>query len=180
MRSRTRALATGVSLTLMCALAACGNSSAAATGNAAATGAGSSITSKWPPSPKGTWGKEPTVVVPSSKPPTKLVEEDLIDGTGATAKDGDTVTVQYVGVSYTTKKVFDASWERHQTFSFLLGAHQVIAGWDEGVKGMRVGGRRELIIPPSLAYGSSSPGPGIVANDTLIFIVDLVKVQAPA
>ncbi len=148
--------------------AACGTGASAATSGAHG----------WPPSPRGTWGVEPKIVVPAAAPPKHLVTEDLITGTGAPARPGDTVTVQYVGVSYTTKKIFDASWSRHQPFSFALGEGQVIKGWDEGVAGMRVGGRRELIIPPSLAYGSQVPGPGIVANDTLIFIVDLLKVTS--
>ncbi len=87
------------------------------------------------------------------------------------------MTVQYVGVAYSSGKVFDSSWGRGQPFQFSLGEGQVIPGWDQGVVGMQVGGRRELIIPPSLAYGAQSPGAGIAANDTLIFIVDLVKIN---
>ena len=98
-------------------------------------------------------------------------------GTGPAAKAGDTVSVQYVGVAYSSGKVFDSSWSRGQAFQFPLGEGQVIAGWDQGVVGMQVGGRRELIIPPNLAYGAQSPGSGIAANDTLIFIVDLVKIN---
>ncbi|HEX6393673.1 MAG TPA: FKBP-type peptidyl-prolyl cis-trans isomerase, partial [Acidimicrobiales bacterium] len=125
-------------------------------------------------SPAGTFGKRPTVIVPSGTPPTQLEASDLIVGTGATATAGQTVTVQYDGYSWTTKKEFDASWNRGQTFSFPLGQGQVIQGWDQGVAGMKVGGRRELIIPPNLAYGSQSPTPAIASNDTLIFVVDLV------
>lgn len=84
--------------------------------------------------------------------------------------------MQYVGVSYTTKQQFDASWDRGQPFGFQLGAGMVIRGWDEGLVGMKVGGRRELIIPPALAYGSQSPTSAIAPNDTLIFVVDLVKI----
>ncbi len=116
------------------------------------------------------------MVVPSGQTPAKLLTHDLIVGTGATAQAGDSVTVQYVGYSWTTKQQFDASWDRGQPYPFQLGVHQVITGWDEGVAGMKVGGRRQLVIPPDLAYGPSSPGPGIAANDTLIFVVDLVKV----
>lgn len=133
---------------------------------------GSSVT--W--SPAGTFGTKPTVIVPSGPPPTQLLTHDLIVGTGATAQSGANVTVQYVGYAYSTRKQFDASWDRGQPFTFQLGVHQVITGWDEGVAGMRVGGRRELIIPPSLGYGSASPGPGIAPNDTLVFVVDLVSV----
>jgi peptidylprolyl isomerase len=127
--------------------------------------------------PPGKFGTKPTVVVPSGPPPTSLVSEDLITGSGAAAKAGDSVSVQYVGVSYTTKQQFDASWDRGQAFSFTLGAQMVIPGWDQGVVGMQVGGRRLLIIPPNLAYGASPPaGSNIPPNDTLIFIVDLVTI----
>lgn len=125
----------------------------------------------------GTFGTEPSVVVPSGTPPTQLLVHDLIVGTGATAKAGDQVSVQYIGYSWTTRQKFDASWDHNpQLFPFQLGVGQVIPGWDQGVAGMKVGGRRELIIPPSLAYGSQSPTPAIASNDTLIFVVDLVKI----
>jgi len=116
------------------------------------------------------------VTAPSGTPPTQLLSKDLIVGTGATAQSGQRVTVQYIGYSWTTKQKFDASWDRNQTFPFALGAGQVIPGWDQGVVGMKVGGRRELVIPPSLAYGAQSPTPAIAANDTLIFVVDLISV----
>ena len=118
---------------------------------------------------------KPTVVLPDAAP-TQLVTEDLIVGTGPAAKSGDSVTVQYVGVSFTTKQQFDASWDRGQPFPFQLGAGQVIKGWDQGVAGMQVGGRRELIIPPDLGYGTNSPTAAIPPNDTLVFVVDLVKI----
>lgn len=110
--------------------------------------------------------------------PTQLESSDLIVGTGPAAKAGDTVTVQYVLATYSSKKVIQSSWTS-QPFSFTLDATpaQVIPGWDQGVVGMKVGGRRELIIPPSLGYGPSSPGPGIAANDTLVFVVDLLKIN---
>jgi peptidylprolyl isomerase len=108
------------------------------------------------------------------------VVKDLIVGTGAVAESGDNVVVQYVGVNYADGKQFDASWDdgpggTPQPFPFQLGAGQVIAGWDQGIPGMRVGGRRELIIPPSLAYGSDGQGP-IGPNETLVFVVDLLRV----
>jgi len=124
---------------------------------------------------------KPTVTVPSGAPPTSLVEKDLVVGTGPQAAAGQTLEVQYVGVSYATGKQFDASWDdgpggTAQPFTFQLGAGQVIKGWDEGIAGMRVGGRRELIIPPDLAYGSQSQGP-ITPNETLVFVVDLLSVH---
>ncbi len=128
------------------------------------------------PSPAGTAGTQPTVVVPTGTPPTGLESSDLIVGTGAAAKSGDTVQVQYVLATYSSGKVVQSSWTG-QPFSFTLGAGQVIPGWDAGVAGMKVGGRRELVIPPSLGYGASSPGPGIAANDTLVFVIDLLKIN---
>ncbi len=127
-------------------------------------------------SPAGTFGTQPTVNVPSGPPPTQLESTDLITGTGPAAKDGDTITVQYVLATYSSGKVVQASWTT-QAFSFTLGQGQVIPGWDQGVVGMKVGGRRELLIPPALGYGSQSPGPGISANDTLVFVVDLLKIK---
>ncbi len=126
-------------------------------------------------SPAGTAGKAPTVTVPTSTPPTSLESADLITGTGATAKPGDKVTVQYVLATYSSGHVVQSSWTS-QPFTFTLGAGQVIPGWDKGVVGMKVGGRRELVIPPSLGYRGESPGPGIAANDTLVFVIDLLKV----
>ncbi len=126
--------------------------------------------------PAGTPGTAPTVKVPSGTPPTSLQSADLITGTGTAAAAGDNVTVQYVLATYSSGKVIQSSWTS-QPFSFTLGAGQVIPGWDKGVVGMKVGGRRELIIPPSLGYGAQSPGPGIAANDTLVFVIDLLKVN---
>jgi len=162
--------------------AACGSAaSGSANSGSAAKGSSAAKGGSWPPSPAGTWGVEPKVVVPASAPPTKLVVENLINGTGALAKDGDELSVKYVGVSYASKAVFSQSWEPYQPFSFVLGMHEVIAGWDQGLVGMRAGGRRELIIPAALAYGAAPPaGSGIAPNASLIFIVDLLKVQPAA
>jgi len=98
-------------------------------------------------------------------------------GAGAEASAGQKVSVQYVGVAYSTKKQFDASWDRGNPFNFTLGAGNVIKGWDEGVPGMRVGGRRQLVIPPDLAYGPAGYPPVIGPNETLVFVVDLVSVN---
>jgi FKBP-type peptidyl-prolyl cis-trans isomerase FkpA len=103
-----------------------------------------------------------------------LVVEDLVVGTGATAVAGDTVTVNYVG-TLTNGTKFDSSYDRGQTFSFRVGAGSVIAGWDQGVPGMKVGGKRRLTIPPSLGYGNQAAGP-IPANSTLVFEIDLVSI----
>lgn len=119
---------------------------------------------------------KPTVEVPEGDPPEELVTEDLVEGDGDTAESGDAVTVEYVGVDYKTGKEFDASWGR-EPFTFQLGAGEVIKGWDQGVEGMAVGGRRELVIPPDLAYGEAGAPPAIAPNETLVFVVDLVDVK---
>jgi len=135
----------------------------------------STVTTPKPPSPLS---REPVIHTPGGKPPSKLVVKNLINGTGTAAKVGDTITVNYVGALYKTGKVFDSSWQRHTPFTTTLtsGAGGVIAGWVQGLQGMRVGGRRELIIPPSLAYGKSGTS-GIPPNSTLIFVIDLLAVK---
>lgn len=118
---------------------------------------------------------DPTVPPVTGKAPTKLVVKDLKKGHGAPAKAGDKLTVNYVGVSCSTGTSFDASYPRHQPFTLTLGQGQVIKGWDQGLVGMRAGGQRELVIPASLGYGAGGSGP-IKPNETLIFVVDLVKI----
>jgi peptidylprolyl isomerase len=128
-------------------------------------------------SPAGTAGQAPTVTVPTGTPPAGLESADLIVGTGQVAVPGDKVTVQYVLATYSAKKVIQSSWTS-KPFTFTLGAGEVIPGWDKGVVGMHVGGRRELIIPPSLGYGATPPAgaQGIAASDTLVFVIDLVSI----
>jgi peptidylprolyl isomerase len=124
--------------------------------------------------------RKPKVPRGKGKPPSRLVAQDLIVGKGTQARSGDLVSVQYVGVVFRTGKEFDASWKgsrRGQPFRFNLDAGQVIPGWDQGVAGMRVGGRRKLIIPPDLAYGEQGFPPDIPPNATLIFDIDLEKVR---
>jgi peptidylprolyl isomerase len=120
--------------------------------------------------------KKPVVALTAGDPPGALVKRDIVKGKGKAAKAGETVKVQYVGVSWTSGRQFDASWDRGQPLSFPLGGGRVIKGWDTGVVGMKVGGRRLLIIPPNLGYGAQSPGAGIAPNDTLVFVVDLTQV----
>jgi peptidylprolyl isomerase len=122
----------------------------------------------------GPLSKEPTVPPQSGTPPTKLVTKEIITGTGPEAKAGETVTVNYVGVLYKGGKEFDASWKRNEPFTFTLGRGQVIPGWDQGVAGMKVGGRRLLIIPGPLAYGAKGSPPTIPPNATLVFVIDLL------
>ncbi|HTB50896.1 MAG TPA: FKBP-type peptidyl-prolyl cis-trans isomerase [Solirubrobacteraceae bacterium] len=131
-------------------------------------------TAKTPTS--GPLATQPKVTVPTGPAPTKLETKDIIVGTGPEAKAGDSVTVNYVGVLYNGGKEFDASWKRNEPFTFTLGKGQVIPGWDQGVAGMKVGGRRELIIPSELAYGKRGSPPTIPANAPLVFVVDLLGV----
>jgi peptidylprolyl isomerase len=118
---------------------------------------------------------KPEVDFPGGEPPTELEITDIWEGDGVAAKAGDTVRVHYVGVAYSTGEEFDASWSRGDPLEFRLGVGQVIAGWDQGVQGMRVGGRRQLIIPPDLAYGDRGAGRSISPGETLIFVCDLVS-----
>jgi peptidylprolyl isomerase len=119
----------------------------------------------------------PEPAIPDEAPPAELQSEDVVQGDGAAAKAGDQVTVQYVGVDYETGEEFDSSWEGGQRFEFELGAGEVIPGWDQGVEGMKEGGRRQLIIPPDLAYGAQGQPPAIAPDATLVFVIDLVKVN---
>jgi peptidylprolyl isomerase len=122
----------------------------------------------------GPLATEPKVTPPSGPPPTKVEKKDLIAGTGKEANAGATVTVNYVGVLYKGGKEFDASWKRKEPFQFKLGSGQVIPGWDQGVRGMKVGGRRELVIPAELAYGKTGSPPTIPPNAPLVFVIDLL------
>ncbi len=122
-------------------------------------------------------GGKPQVDVPSGQAPSYHLElDDLAVGDGDEAVAGQTVEVHYVGVSWKTGEQFDASWDRGEPFSFPLGQGQVIPGWDQGVAGMKVGGRRRLTIPPELGYGETGQPPDIAPNETLIFVVDLLDV----
>ena len=111
------------------------------------------------------------------EPPSDLVATDITEGDGVEAKSGDTVSVHYVGVAHSTGEEFDASYNRGTPLQFRLGTGQVISGWDQGVQGMKVGGRRQLVIPPRLAYGPQGSPPAIGPNETLVFVVDLLGVQ---
>ncbi|HLW96174.1 MAG TPA: FKBP-type peptidyl-prolyl cis-trans isomerase [Solirubrobacteraceae bacterium] len=123
----------------------------------------------------GPLAKEPTITVPKTPAPKTLQTKDIVTGTGATAAAGDTIVVNYVGALYSNGKTFDSSWSRGQTLTASLVSPGIIQGWINGIPGMKVGGRRELIIPPALAYKNAANGT-IPANSTLIFIVDLLKV----
>ncbi len=120
---------------------------------------------------------KPHVAIPDTAVPADLLIDDEIVGDGEEATAGKTVMVHYVGVAWSTGRQFDASWDRRESFDFRLGAGQVIEGWDRGVAGMRVGGRRRLTIPPHLGYGSRGAGGVIKGNETLVFVVDLLGVN---
>ncbi|HSS42389.1 MAG TPA: FKBP-type peptidyl-prolyl cis-trans isomerase [Solirubrobacterales bacterium] len=152
------------------ALAGCG-------GGDSTTDSGSTEAASAPKESEAAKKTKPKVAAPKGAPPQELVTNDLEEGSGAAAKAGDEVTVQYVGVNYKTGKEFDASWDRGEPFTFALGSGMVIPGWEEGIEGMKVGGRRELIIPPELGYGSAGSPPAIPPNETLIFIVDLEAIS---
>jgi len=120
--------------------------------------------------------RKPRIRRPPGEPPAALQTRDLVTGKGAGAQAGDTISVQYVGVSFSNGKEFDASWERGEPFAFPLGAGQVIPGWDQGLVGMKAGGRRVLVIPPDQAYGPQGSPPAIGPNETLVFVVDLEQI----
>jgi peptidylprolyl isomerase len=122
--------------------------------------------------------EKPQVEVPAGQAPSHQLEiEDIEVGAGEEAAAGHVVEVHYVGVSWSTGDQFDASWDRGDTFKFSLGKGQVIAGWDQGVAGMRVGGRRRITIPPMLAYGKRGAGGVIGPDETLVFVVDLLGLR---
>jgi peptidylprolyl isomerase len=120
---------------------------------------------------------KPDVTIPDTDPPAELLVEDIEVGEGAEAVAGQTVTVHYVGHAWSTGEEFDSSWNRHDTFAFRLGAGQVIQGWDEGVAGMKIGGRRRITIPPHMGYGDRGAGGVIKGGETLVFVVDLVETR---
>ncbi|MFC6080000.1 FKBP-type peptidyl-prolyl cis-trans isomerase [Sphaerisporangium aureirubrum] len=121
--------------------------------------------------------EKPEIDFPEGEPPKDLEIVDITVGDGEEAKPGHMVSVHYVGVAFSTGEEFDASWNRGDAFQFPLGGGRVIAGWDQGVAGMKVGGRRRLTIPAHLGYGSRGAGNAIKPGETLIFVVDLLGVS---
>jgi peptidylprolyl isomerase len=171
-------------------IAGCGSSSSSSTigvnnqntSDQSLAKAGSSTTSSTATTPaataktpaSGPLSKEPKVTPPSGPAPTRLVVKDIIKGTGSAAKVGGSVTVNYVGVLYHGGKEFDASWKHGEPATFSLEPGRLIAGWTQGIPGMKVGGRRELIIPAPLAYGAAGRPPTIPKNAPLVFVIDLL------
>jgi peptidylprolyl isomerase len=167
-----KATLTAILLCLALAAAGCGDDDASTTD--ATEGGGPASAQSGAEASERT---KPEVTVPEGSPPKKLVEKDLIEGSGAAAKAGDEVTVQYVGVGFDSGKEFDASWDRNEPFPFSLGAGEVIPGWDQGIEGMKAGGQRQLTIPANLAYGSAGFPPKIAPNEALVFVIDLLEVN---
>ena len=157
-----------IGLCLAVAIAGCGGGDDSSSSSGAETAASA---------PKESINEKPVVEVPSGPPPKELETIDLIEGSGPEAKAGDNVSVQYVLVDYKSGKEIESSWERNEPLTFTLGSNAVIPGWEQGVEGMKAGGRRELIIPPELAYGSAGAPPVIKPNSTLIFVVDMVTIE---
>lgn len=122
---------------------------------------------------------KPEIDFPGDTPPAELLIEDITEGEGRAAEAGDTVKAHYVGVAWSTGEEFDASWNRGAPLDFQVGVGQVIQGWDQGIVGMKPGGRRKLTIPPELGYGARGAGGAIGPNETLIFVVDLVSTAKP-
>ena len=155
-------------LVLVLALAGCGDdggeTGATPTPKATATPDNTDIT------------KKPKVTVPDELPPDELQIEDIVEGKGPAAKKGDKLTMQYVGLAWSTSFEFDSSWEGGKPFELTLGKGGVIPGWEQGIPGMRQGGRRQLTIPAELAYGAQGSPPKIGPNECLRFIIDLVKI----
>jgi len=120
---------------------------------------------------------KPEIVPPEGSPPAELETRDIVRGTGPKARRGDRLTMHYVGVSWSTGQQFDASWDAGEPFTFQLGRADVIPGWDEGLVGMRQGGRRLLVIPAAKGYGAQGQPPDIAPNETLIFAIDLLQVR---
>jgi peptidylprolyl isomerase len=175
-------VAARLTLLLCClALAACGERSpedeAAATEEPAAASEQTGGSTALGPISKDLSTK-PEIPKPSGDPPAELQTQDIVEGKGPAAKAGDTVQMQYVGHSWSTGEQFDSSWDSGRPYTFHLGSGGVIPGWDQGIVGMREGGRRLLIIPPDLGYGAGGAGGGLIApNETLVFVVDLQKIQ---
>jgi peptidylprolyl isomerase len=175
---RNRTLLLPLLVAVVPAVAACGGSSKAPGVQLAPQGGDTATTVATTPKPPPAIATKPVVTVPKGPAPASLVTKDLVTGTGRTVKAGQTVTVNYVGVLYKTGKEFDSSWSRNQPATFPLTNGGVIAGWVQGIPGMKVGGRRELIIPAKLAYGARGNPPTIPPNSPLVFVVDLLSVSS--
>ena len=181
MPSRHAALAALIAVLLALALAACGDDDDG--GDSASTTSSEPAQTEPAAAPEESSGEistnvdeKPVIAKPTGDPPTELVKEDIVKGKGKTVKEGDEITVDYVGVNYSTGDQFDASWDSGTPATFQLAPGQLIDGWIQGIPGMKVGGRRMLTIPPDLGYGAQGSPPAIPPNETLIFVIDVRKI----
>jgi FKBP-type peptidyl-prolyl cis-trans isomerase len=156
-------------------LASCGSSKTPGVQLAPSSGS-TAASAPTTPTPPPALAQKPVVAVPKGPPPAKLVIKDLVPGSGQAASTGQSITVNYVGVLYKGGKEFDSSWKTGKPFTTPLSTGSVISGWVQGVAGMKVGGRRELIIPPTLGYGKRGSPPTIPPSSTLVFVIDLLSV----
>ena len=170
MPTPSAALAALVAALLATALAACGDDE---DGSSAGT---TTAAEERPAAITKELDVKPRIPKPSGPPPTELVKEDIVVGKGPAAKPGDRVTVHYVGVTFTYGDQFDASWDKQRPFTFELGKGNVIQGWEQGVPGMKVDGRRMLTIPADMAYGAQGQPPEIPPNEPLVFVIDLRRI----
>ena len=183
MRRRIAPLVVLVALLLALGLAACGSDD----DDSGSGSGGLTNESEQQPDPAATdtapapdltdTSAKPVIAKPTGSPPRKLVKEDIVEGKGPGAKPGDTVVVNYVGVSFSNGEEFDASWDTGQPFPVRLGAGEVIEGWETGLVGIKKGGRRQLTIPPEQAYGPAGAPPSIAPNETLVFVIDALEIQ---
>lgn len=167
-------------------IAGCGNGNKSDSGSngssaeqtAATGGSSTEVKAGKPPKVTGSLKEKPVIAAPDGYPPEQLVVKDIKQGSGRKAESGDKLKMMYVGINWSTGAEFDTSWKRGaKPFEFDLGAGAVIKGWDQGIVGMRVGGRRELVIPPDLGYGDAGSPPAIPPSETLVFVVDLRSVK---
>ena len=171
----TRRLLLAALTALALALAACGDDEGSGD-ESSGTNASTTQAEEQPAEISTNLEAKPEIGKPAGDPPAELVKEDVVVGKGRQAKEGDTVTVHYVGVNFSTGDQFDASWDGGQPATFQLAKGTLIDGWVQGMKGMRVGGRRKLTIPPELGYGPEGSPPAIPPNETLVFVIDLQKI----
>jgi peptidylprolyl isomerase len=174
--SRRRQLAVWLSFLLLALAAGCGDDDEGDSGQAPAEPAQEEQQTETTAADLKDTSRKPEIPKPTGTPPSRLVVEDIVKGKGRPSKKGDTLTVQYVGIAFSSGTQFDASWDRGQPFTTQIPG-QVIEGWNRGLLGMREGGRRKLTIPPRLAYGPQGFPPDIAPNETLVFVIDLVELR---
>jgi peptidylprolyl isomerase len=177
--STVKALVLTIAVCAGLAAAGCGGSDSTAGSNEASGASAETVSAKVEAAAEAEAAarEKPAVNSPETAVPKNVEVTEWESGTGAEAKAGDEVTVRYVGIGYRTDKEFDSSWSRGEPFTFTLGAGEVIPGWEQGVEGMKVGGRRELIVPAKFAYGKAGSPPKVAPNEPLIFVIDLLEVN---